>query len=701
MWSDELKASQSMLKQWHKEADKIVGKYTGHHSKDIAAGGVNNNDFKLNLFHSNVTTLESMLYGNTPKIDVSRRYADPNDDTARVAAEMLERMLNLDVAANGEEIECVFKSVLQDRLVAGSGCARIRYDVQTMGEGAEEEMVSEDAPADYYFWGDVLWSWCRNWSEMRWLAYRNYLTKDEVRERWGDDAADNIPLKKQKMAGADEQESNPDLDDAWMKAEIWEVWDRESRTVSFMAFGYDKILSSVEDPLGLSGFFPSPPFLIANPTTSLYIPTPDYTLAQDLYNEIDTLQTRIAIITEAVKVVGLYDSAQDASIGRMLKEGNENELIPVDNWALFAEKGGIDGVVGWFPIGEIVNVLDKLTQSRNDAIGLLQQVTGMSDVMQGGLNNQYEGVGQSEIKTKFGSTRIQRLQEQFAKFASDLMQLKAEIISLHFSPQTIAQRSAMSTSVDREMIPDAIKLIKNPKEAMLRVTIRPESIAMVDFAELKAERTEYINALSTFMQSAAPLIEADPAAKPFLLQLLQWGLAGFKGASEIEGVIDKAIEESQKAEKEKQAKGPEPDPAVQMEQAKQQGELKKIQTKAMADGQLRQQDLEADVQTAQAAHDMKMAEIIAGMQAKLAEIKAKFEADVVLEQVQAESNMQQTAATVEGEIQKDIVEAELDQNKSVVSTQLKIAEISANAAAKIEEAKAKPKPTTTTPAAKK
>jgi len=691
-YAEELKAATKLLSKWHKQADKIVRKFVG---KDPRGASGDGDSFKLNLFNSNVTTLQSMLYGNTPKIDVGRKFTDQNDDVARVSGEILNRMLNLDVQQNGEEVDSILQSALSDRLVSGLGAARVRYALETSeDENGEETIISESAPIEYYHWGDVLWGWGRNWSELPWIAFRSYLTKDEVSERFGAKYAEKVTLKQQKTSSSEDSAEETDMEGVWKKAEIWEIWDKKERKVVWINLGCDKVLDTKPDPLGLENFFPAPPFFLANPTTSLYMPTPDYSLAQDLYNEIDKLQERISIITEAVKVVGVYDASSE-SIKNMMNTGQDNQLIPVENWALFGEKNGLKGQIDWMPLQDIVNALDKLRELRSDAIGLLQQVTGMSDVMRGELGSQYEGVGQSEMKAKFGSVRVQALQDRFAKFATDLFQIKAEIISRHFSPQTIAQKSNMQYSPDVELVPQAIQLLKDPKSAQLRVSIRPESVAMVDYAQLKNERTEYINSLAVFMQSAAPMIEQDPSAKPFLLQLLQWGLAGFKGASEIEGVIDKAIEASQQQAKEQEGQ-PKQDPemikaqqAQQVEQMKQQGEMQKIQAKAQSDMQIRQQDYELDMNFAREQHNMKMAEVAADMQRSIAETRTKLQADLLLEQAQAQSNIEQTDATMQGEMQKDVVEAQLSAAADAGKTANKIDEIQANAMAKIAEGRVK------------
>ena len=708
-WAEELGTSIKAREKWWKKADKIVNRYIGDstaNSSNAANGG-----FNLNMFHSNTKTLGDMLYGNTPKIDVSRRYAQPNDDVGRVAAEMMDRMLNMDIAENGSEIDAVFRSVLQDRLLAGLGCAKVRYTMESEQvlvqnpatgqpmQGAdgqpltEEKLISEDAPVDYYYWGDVLWGWCRNWADMPWIAFRSYMTQDELRSRWGDDVADNATLKKQTKSTSDEGERDENTDSAWMRAEVWEVWCKETRKVHWIILGYDKQVEEKDDILGLSGFWPVPPFFIANVTTSLYTPTPDFVLAQDLYNEIDTLQTRIAVITEAVRVVGVYNAAASSNLDSMLSNGKDNHLIPIDNWALFGENGGIANQIEWLPLQDIVNTLQQLIGVRDQTIALLQQITGMTDVMRGSLDNQYEGVGQTETKTKFGSVRIQALQEQFARFAGDLMQIKAEVICRHFSPETIYKRSNMEFSVDAELVPQAIDLLKQPESARIRVDIRPESVAMIDHQALKSERTEYMNAVATYLQSAQGIIENDPAAKAFILQLMQWGLAGFKGSSEIEGVIDKAIEASQEAEKNAE---PEQDPAAMAAQAAQQldaqkndAKMQEVQAKAQAASQARQEDMQADIQTAAAQHQMKMAEINANLQAKIAETQAKMQADLVVEQAQAQSNIEQTQATVQGEMQKDVLEHNINMEGEATKTSLKISEIAANASAKIKEAAAK------------
>ena len=670
-WHIEMQSAFKRLRSWHTMGDVITKRYiddrtgqgVGASLHGSYAGQLDGNTgrFRLNLFNSNTKTVKDMLYSKLPRVDVSRIDHTGNDDVARVAAEMIERMLRLELEENGAELDATLKSLLLDRMLAGLGTARVRYEVETEQNGENEQVKSEKAPVDYYYWGDIIWGWGRTFSALPWIGFRSFLTKDQVEKRFGQKAADGVMLRQQDTTAREDGVTDPDRSSAWMKAEIWEIWDKQRKKVVWMSIGYDKLLDTKPDTLKLKGFYPCPPFFLANPTTQLYIPTPDYHLAQDLYNTIDVLQTRIAIITEAVKVIGVYDASAEG-VRRMLKEGSENDLIPVDNWALFAEKGGIQGQVDWLPLADIVGALDKLRSLRDETIGLLQQVTGMADVMRGELSNQYEGVGQTQMKAQYGSSRIQALSEDFAHFVSDLMQLKAEVICKHFSPETIVKQSNMEFSPDRDMVPQAVELLKNPARLACRVQIRPETMAQQDYAQLQGERENYLQGLSTFIQAASPLIQQDPRSTPFLLEMLKWAMAGYKGASDVEGILDQAIEtmkQPQEQEKPPSAEQQKIDGQIKLEETRGQFKEREMQAKLQQEMQIREQDKAADIETRQAEHQMEQQKIQAEMRKELTIIAAKMEADTQTELLTSQINAQQADRAVDGEIRKAIATAKI------------------------------------------
>lgn len=603
-WNRELADGKTWFSNFHKKGDKVNKMFLDDRKDTNESVGVYVT--RLNLFHANIVTLMSMLYGQIPKVEVMRRFADADDDISRVAGEILTRILNTDIEVAGEDLASVFRSGLQDRLLPGLGEARVQYQYDSevkqtpaitdpitgeeLAPATESEEISNEwVDIVYTHWKDVLWSPCRTHSEVRWKAYRSYLGREPFKTRFPKINLEKItfntkgPLSKTDQKGA-----------TYEQAEVWEIWSKQDKKVYWYTEGYEDVLDVKDDPLELNGFWPDPPPLTANVTTSKFLPKSDFEIAQDLYREIDDLETRITLLTQSCKAVGVYDESCKG-VQRIFNEGVENQLIPVENWAAFAEKGGLDGAIDWVPIKEIAETINILSMKQNEKIQQLYQVTGMNDVMRGAAQTEGTPVSATErkIQANYGSIRIEALQNEFARWVSDLQQLKAEIIAKHYQPYCIIEQSNIMDTPDAQYAEAAVALIKDPDKARWKITVRPESLAIADYAQLKQDRTEYLFGLAQFLQSAAPMIQEAPASAPYLMKLLKWGMAGFRGSSEIEGIFDQAINAM-----EKQPPGNKPDP----EQQKAQAEMEKMK----AEMGMKQQDNQAKMQMEQEKHQADM-----------------------------------------------------------------------------------------------
>ncbi len=650
-WTEEMESAKSpAYKRFVRQGEKVDKKFKDERKDDRRnteedLGGMST---RLNLFNSNITMLMSMLYGKTPKVEVTRRFADSEDDVSRVAGLMLTRILNTDIEVAGEDMASVFRNSLQDRLLPGLGEARVQYqfeeettitpayiDPETGEELApqveETTIANEWTDILYTHWKDVMWSPARIHSEITWKGYRSFLTKKQCQKRFKDANLDGIsfesfgPLPKDGTQKALRRN----------KAEIWEIWDKETRKVFWWAEGAAEILDVQEDPLELEGFWPGPPPMIANVTTSNFIPKSDYAIAADLYGQINDLEARITLLTEACKLVGCYD-ASETGIKRIFNEAVENELIPINDWAKFSEKGGIAGAVQWVPIKEVAEVIQILTDKQSQKIQQLQQITGMSDVMRGAASARTERVSATadKLETQFGSIRIEALQNEFARWVNDTQSLKVEIIAKHYQPYCIIQQSNIMQTPDAPLAEQAVALIKDPESARWRITVRPETLAIADYAQLKQDRSDFLMGLAQFMQSSAPLLQLSPMALPVLLKLLKWFLAGFRGSSEAEGILDTAITQFEKAP----PKDDKPDPAVEKAKAEMQLKAQEFAMK-MQQGQQefqaemeqrraemaqQQQEFAMQMQQSREEHALEMRKISAELVAAIREQQAQF-----------------------------------------------------------------------------
>jgi len=616
-WTLEFATARERLKKWHAQGEKIYDRYLDERDSNNA------DESRLNLFTANVETQHAMLYGKIPGADVARNFEDAEDDVARVAAEMLERLLE---PSGGNDPYCTALGyALEDRLLPGFGFACARYEVETeqatdeAGEPLHDEAGEpvetkkrESVEVDYHYWKSVLWSPCRTHEEARWYAWSAPLTREAGVARFGD-IFKQVPMnsKTGKRAGSDAAQADP-----WSRCDVWEIWCKEDRTVYWYVEGFDRVLDQKEDPLGLDGFFPFPKPMVARATTRSFVPRPDFVLAQDLYNEIDTLSTRISLLEKAIRVAGLYNKA-NPEVARLLSESGFNKMYAMEEWSLFVEKGGMDGQVSWFPLDQVTKAIAVLTEKRVEKIGLLQQVTGWSDIMRG-QSAASETLGAQQLKAQYGSVRLQKFQGEFARFASDLQSIRKEIICKHFSPETIIERSNVMRTADAPMAQQAAQLIKDQAQAF-RVEVKPDSINFTDTAAMKSERIEVITSLGGLMQAMAPLVaQAGAPAAEFALAAASWLMAGVKGGDGLEAEFDKFRQKVEQAAQQaaQQPKGPPPpDPKTVAAQAQAQATV----LKAKVDGQKSQMDLQAST----AEHGMRMKEIQAETAQTMVEAQAE------------------------------------------------------------------------------
>ena len=667
-WTVEMAAAAENQKKYLESGEKVVKRFLDNRS-DMPSEG----DTRVNLFTSNVQTLQALLYGKEPRVDVKRKFADPNDDIARVGGEVLQRLLNTDIERDSDTYATALENCLEDRLIPGMGQARVRYEaefedqpeVPAILDDVGQELApaytpaavktEEDVETDYVQWNDFRWSPCRTWDEVRWVAFKAPMTRDALKARFPE-YGDLISIDQTKQFNKDDNDGLKN--DPWSRADVWEIWCKEDKKVYWWVKGFDKILDVKDDPLGLDGFFPCPRPLIANVTTTKFLPRCDFVIAQDLYDEIDMVSSRITNLERAIAVRGVYDKSNDA-IRRLLSEAVANELIPIDGFEAFKEKGGLAGVVDWLPLADIVGALTVLRDYRGELMNLLYQVTGMSDIMRGQSTAGATATEQS-LKAKFASVRVQRLQNDFARFASDIQALKAEIISKHFDEKTIAERSNIQymMGADQGLAQQAIALIKSDFY-QYRIEVKPESVNMADMAAIKQERSEFLMAISQFFQSTLPVAQAAPWSMPYLLQMLSWSIAGFRGSSTIEGVMDQMVVAANQALQQAAQQPPQPDPEMmkaqmEMKMAQEQGKID-IMGK-VADLKIKGQGAMMDLQ--KKAMDLKLKQHEMGLKAKGAELD--HAAKVQGAQIDQEINVKK----MEGEIQRDAIKTATAQTGS-------------------------------------
>jgi len=640
-WRDELHRYTEDFRKFTEQGRKIVKRY-----RDVRKD-TDYTDARFNILWSNIKTLKPAVYSRPPKIEASRRFKDQND-IGRVAAIIVERVIDYELRQYGDYHSAMSHSV-DDRLLIGRGVSWLRYEpkIETVeepqitddvedegyaagqgegdletnglaGEDAEplEQVTDERTPVDYVFWEDFAHLPARTWEEVTWVARRVYMSQEEGVERFGDKFKE-VPL----THSPDKDGEDLATTQALKKAPVWEIWCKSSKTVYWVADHFDEILDEKEDPLELEGFFPCPKPIFATVTTDSLIPVADFKMYQDQADEIDDITGRIQHLTKALKVMGIY-AADEPALARLMKEGNDAVMVPVTNWPAFVEKGGLQGSVQFLPLTDVVNSLTSLYRARDACKQIIYETTGISDILRGASVASETATAQ-QIKSQFASIRLNDMKDDVARFARDLLRMKAEIICSKYQPEIILEVSGIANTPDGqnpELVAQAIALLKNEKLRNFNIDIETDTLVELDEQSEKQNRVQFLQAAGNFLTQATQASQVTPEMAPLYMQMLLFGVRGFKAGRELEGVFETTMQQLEQRQQQRMAQPPQPSP----DQIRAQAEAQKAQMEA----QMEAQRIQFEQQKAQ-------------QDAQLAQWKANLEAEtkMAVAQLQAETDL--------------------------------------------------------------
>jgi len=593
---------------------------------------------KFNILWSNVETLRPTLYARIPKAAVERRFKD-KDNIGRIACEIAERMGDY-MLATGNCNE-VFKQAVQDRLLPGRASCWVEYhsegnEVETgepvvdpdTGEAVKNEdgtpkmetaleKIHEEVKLVYTDWKDFGHSPARTWQEVKRVWKNIYMAQPQLKERFPD-KWESIPLDR-KMTDQKDKTQN-----VVPQATIRMVYDRTDKKVYWVHTGMDEascILDTQDPAVEIEGFWPCPQPLFATLTNNTLIPIADFIFYQDQANELDVVTNRIARITDALKIVGFYDAGTPA-LGRALSPNGvpDNSMYPVDQWVALVEKGGIQGALSFMPIDLVLKALEGLIQMREQIIQTIYQITGIADIIRGQSNPNETATAQN-IKGQFASLRIKDTQQDVARFCRDALRIMIECAVQMFEPKTIwdmtmAKQFCQPSPEDQQMamaaqaanapppqfpkvFTDALALLKDDRLRSFSIDIETDSTIAMDEQQDKQDATEFLGAMSGFIQQAGPVLQAQPAMAPLMGEMLLFAARRYRAGRTLEGEIERTVEALKGQLAQQQQQGPPPNP--EMEKVKAETETKRAELAGKQQAQQEQTALDAKSAQADAA----------------------------------------------------------------------------------------------------
>jgi hypothetical protein len=519
-WIDRISSAEKKWQVYHDLIKDIREYYKNEKKKN-----------KQNIFWSSIETLKPFIYFKPPVPYVERKSKTANA-VEDAACKMLEKALNQNLEA--QDFDGVIKYARNDFLISGMGLTYEKYvpSFKTVvsevidGDMAvmrKMEVLDSAKVETAYIDPQKLIFDCNHvnvWEDCEWVAQIIEMTKGEVIEQFGSDIADKLIDKLNPLENELDKATN-----------VYRIWNKKDGKIIYLSKEVqDEFLRVDDDVLKIEGFYPFGKPLFATLANDGLIPVPDYSEIKCQLDELDGVNTRMKLTMQALKVSGAYDGSFPELANLLDKDVT---LISVNDFDKIREKGGIDGFVGFMPIGQYIDALQALAERRAQLMQAIYEITGVSDIMRGNSDPSETATAVNK-KTNFGTLRNQDRQNDMQRYLTDVLKIKAEIICEMWTPELLAQYAEPDTAPDVLMA--AIELLKTDKIRNLTLGIETDTSFMQD-----EEADKTLNAVKTIHEmitAAFQTVSAQPALLPLYKQMIDSVVVTLPNTRQFSAAID-------------------------------------------------------------------------------------------------------------------------------------------------------------------
>lgn len=614
-------------------------------------------EIPFNILYANTETLAPALYNSDPRPDTRPR-AKVENATVSAAAGLVDAYL-AHFIDTGDARFPSFGSVVSDSLiqslVPGRGLIRFHYEAEVAsGEDGEPlELIDETVWPESLDYDRVIFGYAKSWEDTPWIAFEHCFTFEEAEEKFGKEIAERLSYTKPES----DEGSKPADSEGVEVAVCYEIWCKRKKAIYWVEKNAAKVgflKPPLPDPYKLAGFYPMPKPLTFFHRVKGQIPVPLYKLYKQQAAELNRITRRISKLIEAMKIRGFYDS-QVQGIEKIF-ESEENTLIAITNLAALGQGARAENAVWLVPLEEHAQVLQQLLQNRQEILQVIYQVMGIADIMRGSTRAS-ETLGAQELKNRWGTLRLKRAQKLVAEFVRDGLRIAAELAFSRMSPKNLRLLTGSPLLPEEEMVKleaqaqqaqatgaqvppelaqqlvlpsfdDALSVLRSDLLRRYAIDIETNSTIDAEASEDKENMSEFLNALSQFLNGLFPLVQAGVLPAEVVKGVLMAMSRRFRMGPDLDQYLQKIGQgggqnlQAQQAQLEQQGQ------ELQKAQQALAGEQEKVKKDRMA---LEKSRMDFEVKQMQG----EVAQIKAQLGTQIKDAKAKAQLESLLLKIQA------------------------------------------------------------------
>lgn len=509
-WIQAIKLQRDAEKDWRKKAKSVCEKYVNE-GKDKSS---------FNVLYSNTQTISPAIYNSQPAPDIRERYEE--SQAGKYISRALER--SIVYSADQYDMHSVIQDSVLDMVLPGRGSARVRYNPEFGPDGL---ISHQSVYCELVDWDSLIIGPAKRWADVPWIAFEHYMTRGQI-NALSPDIGPTVELTEICNGAKDEEVSR--LPTMFKRALVYEIWDKETRTVTFITPSHrDEPLREGEAPFNLSDFFPIPRPLYAIRRTDSLVPCVPFSIYEDQADELDITTKRIKALTKCLKWRGVYAKAFGA-FGE-IEKAEDGEFIPTENDFEIMGGMGLDKAVLFMPIRDLMSVINELLAQREQIKQTIYEITGISDILRGSTKAQ-ETLGAQQLKAQWGSLRISDMQADIQRFARDLIRMQVEIIAENFEPEVIKSMTNM------EIPPQLLQIMRSDLSRRYTIDVETDSTIRADLSRSQENVSRFVQGIGSFIQAVGPAVQAGAMPKEVVVELLLSFARNFKLGRQAEAAIE-------------------------------------------------------------------------------------------------------------------------------------------------------------------
>lgn len=452
-WSRQILSAKQEHEKWIKQCAELGKLYT-------------NSKIRINILHSNTQLLKAALLNNEPKPEITRRFynalesdkhlSELYSDVSRVAAAAVEYYFTKNNAINR------FKKGVESELLYGRAALWVEYIPtivqipvhqsllrragQALGLVApaiEEKIADREIKITALKPTEYLQSYAENPDAVWWRARRHLCDKAELSRRFNYDATD------EELSFVEKDQITKET--GRRCGEVWEIWDKSDKKRIFILMNCAQkvLLEEKHDPYGLSDFWPCwvNSFLVSEETS---LPVPEYTIYQELANEINQAADKNHILSQKIKYVQVCKS-KDQKLVEEIQNASDGDVIGSD-----AYKSNPSEMIATIDVSGARQVIADNDSRIANLKNQIWELTGLSDLVRGATDARETAAAQ-KIKGFYGGLRFRDRQLAVQDGIRAIFRIVAELICEHWDWDTLAQISSMDLMSDEEK--ERVKLL--------------------------------------------------------------------------------------------------------------------------------------------------------------------------------------------------------------------------------------------------